>query len=135
MAGFDPIAAQPAYAEKDTDELIRIAFFEPDFLPDAIDLARRELSSRGITGNDHDQVKRVENEVVEDRLDTERLASEPLGIGWKMWCFVFADIIALVVMIVKAADGKKRSSKEALKWFGLGWLFRLVIVVGFLVLG
>lgn len=134
MDGFDLAAAKIAYAEKETAELVRIAFFESEFLPEAVDLAREVLSSRGISNAEHELVKSVEAEIVQEQKTKERLANEPLHVGWKIYCFLVADLIAIIVAIVKSVDGKKRAAKEAMKWFFFGWVFRAVVIVGILIL-
>ncbi len=132
MTGFDLSAARIAYADKKTEELIRIAYFEPGFLSAAIDLAREELGRRGVSDANHELVRSVENEIALEQLERERLANEPLHVGWKIYCFLIADLIAIIVAIVKSSSGKKRASREAMKWFGYGWLFRIMLIVGIL---
>lgn len=106
MTNFDPTVAQYAFAEKETDELIRIAFLEPDFVPAAVGLARKELARRGIPDPVHERVKDLESRIVLQQREKERLATEALHIGWKIYCFLLADVIALIVALVKFASGK-----------------------------
>ena len=128
MSGFDLDSARVAYSEKDTDELIRIAYFEDDYLVEAIEIAREELKHRGIIDINDKRVTKIEAVIREEQAVRERLAKEPLQLGWKIYCFLIADLIAIIVIIVKSSSGKERASKEALQYFLYGWLFRIVSV-------
>ena len=63
MTAFDPIAAAVAYAELDTVELVNIAYLDPGFLPEAKDLAVRELNKRGVLGEKEELIKTVRREM------------------------------------------------------------------------
>lgn len=63
MTEFDPSAAAAAYAEKDTNELVNIAFLDPAFLPEAKDLALRELNKRGALQNKAAAINRARREM------------------------------------------------------------------------
>jgi hypothetical protein len=56
---FDPKSAAASFSEKDTDELVRIAFLEQDFTQEARELASAELANRGlkITVQDIERVR------------------------------------------------------------------------------
>ena len=127
MTEFNLDSAREAYSQKETKELIRIAFFEGGYLPQAVEIAKEVLLSRGISSNDDPKVVEVEQELIREKKEKEALANEPLHIGWKIYCFLIADFIALAVIIVKASSGKKRASKEALKFFFAGWVVRVVV--------
>lgn len=60
---FDPVAAAKAYAGMDTEELVRIAYLEPDYVPEAKALALRELDNRGIPGNRKNLIRQVRDEI------------------------------------------------------------------------
>ena len=96
-------------------------------MPQAVEIAKEVLLSRGISSNDDPKVVEVEQELIREKKEKEALANEPLHIGWKIYCFLIADFIALAVIIVKASSGKKRASKEALKFFFAGWVVRVVV--------
>ena len=53
---FDAEAAKINFRQKDTDDLVRIAFLEKTYLPEARALAKEELDRRGITQQTIDQV-------------------------------------------------------------------------------
>jgi hypothetical protein len=56
---FDSETAQALYAGKDSDELIRIAFLESDFIEEAKALARLELARRGMVRVASSEIERV----------------------------------------------------------------------------
>jgi hypothetical protein len=64
MTAFDPTEAAQAYADLETDELVRIAYLEPNYLPEAKAIAMRELSGRGVPENPSQLIEHV-------RLDCE----------------------------------------------------------------
>ena len=84
MTSFDPSAARISYGDKETEELIRFAYFEPGFTSAAIDIAKEELVNRGISDSEHDLVKSVASEIVQEEINRESLENEPLHIGWKI---------------------------------------------------
>lgn len=63
MTVFDPRAAAAAYAEEDTDELVNVAFLDPNFLPEAKELALRELNKRGALKNKAAAIDRARREM------------------------------------------------------------------------
>jgi hypothetical protein len=70
---FDPSSARPLYAQKETDELVRIAFLEEAYTDDAKSLAKEELALRGFDeGNTH-EIERVRLETEQQRIKLEEL--------------------------------------------------------------
>ncbi len=74
MTVFDPRAAAVAYAEKDTDELVIIAFLDPNFLPEAKDLALRELNKRGALKNKAAAIDRARRQMAYSAQAVEQAA-------------------------------------------------------------
>ena len=125
---FDTESAKEAYAEKETEDLINIAFLDnEEFLPEAINIARVELNSRGITSPDHELVLKARDEFGKQTEEDEKLSNEKLHAGWKMYCFLIGDLIAIIVAMVKWANGKKRASRDAVKMIAIGWLVKVTI--------
>lgn len=73
---FDPVAAAKTYAGMDTEELIRIAYLEPDYVPEAKALALRELDNRGIPGNRKNLIRQVRDEIRGRDRASERLSAK-----------------------------------------------------------
>lgn len=70
---FDPTAAKYAYAEKETDDLIRIAYSEEEYVDQAKQLARDELARRGFGRIDSEDIDRVRHTIeIWRREDQER---------------------------------------------------------------
>jgi hypothetical protein len=76
---FDPVAAAKTYAGMDTEELVRIAYLEPDYVPEAKSLALRELDKRGIPGNRKNLIRQVRDEIRGRERASERLSAESFG--------------------------------------------------------
>jgi hypothetical protein len=62
---FDPVAAAQTYAAMETEELVRIAYLEPDYVPEAKALAVRELDKRGVAENRESLIRQVRDENME----------------------------------------------------------------------
>jgi hypothetical protein len=75
---FDPDRAASHYAEMATDDLVRIAFIDAGYLDEAKDLARAELSRRGVGPVTESDVARVER-VFEER-QIARLENDSAGL-------------------------------------------------------
>lgn len=71
---FDPVAAAETYADMETEELVRIAYLEPDYLPEAKALAMQELDKRGVPANRESLIRQVRDERIEraDALERRR---------------------------------------------------------------
>jgi hypothetical protein len=78
---FDPVAAAHAYAEMETEELIRIAYLEPDYVPEAKALVLRELDMRGIPENRKNLIRQVRDEIRDRARASERLTAKNLKQG------------------------------------------------------
>ena len=68
---FDPTSARAQFAEKDTDDLIRIAFLEPSYVTEAVDVAKEELARRGLSRVGSRDIERVRG-----ALEAQRIAKE-----------------------------------------------------------
>lgn len=75
---FDPNRAASNYAEMPTDDLVRIAFIDGGYLDEAKDLARAELSRRGVGSVTESDLARVERTVEERRI--ARLENDSAGL-------------------------------------------------------
>jgi hypothetical protein len=69
---FDPVAAAQAYAAMETEELVRIAYLEPDYVPEAKALASRELDKRGVPKNRKSLIRQVRGEIRDRARASER---------------------------------------------------------------
>jgi hypothetical protein len=63
MTAFDLSEAAKTYEELPAEDLALIAFVDPDYLPEAKQLAITELNRRGLAGNMQDLVARAHREV------------------------------------------------------------------------
>ena len=68
---FDSQSAINAFAQKDTQELIRIAFLEDTYVDDAKNVAKDELARRGVTS-----VTSEELECVRQEIEARKIAKE-----------------------------------------------------------
>ncbi|MEZ5459623.1 MAG: hypothetical protein R3E65_10080 [Steroidobacteraceae bacterium] len=78
---FDPSRAASNYAEMPTDDLVRIAFIDGGYLDEAKDLAKAELSRRGVgpvTKSDLARVERVFEERQIARLENDYAGLEKI---------------------------------------------------------
>ncbi len=125
---FDPIAIMERYADETDEALIRIAFAEADsYREEAIELARAELRRRGVE-QEHPSVAREQLAVDSEAQDKARLLDAPLGGGYVVICFVFADIFAVIIALIHSGAGKKRAAREAWKWMAYGWVARIALI-------
>ncbi len=63
MTAFDPSEAAKTYKELPAEELALIAFVDPDYLPEAKQLAIAELDRRGLAGSNRDLIARAHREL------------------------------------------------------------------------
>lgn len=116
------------YADETDEALIRIAFAQADsYREEAIELARAELERRGVE-REHPSVAQEQSVVESEAQDKVRRLDTPLGGGYVVICFVFADIFAIIIALVHSGAGKKRAAREAWKWMAYGWVARFVIL-------
>ena len=128
MADFDADAARERYAEEETEELVKIAYLNTDrYVVDAVALAKAELARRGIKGYEDQRVENSVRTIQQEYEARRKVENLSLGAGYKVVCFIFADIIAAIIAIVHYQSGKRRAAREAWKWIGYGWLFRVAI--------
>lgn len=73
MTAFDPTEAAESYLTLDTEELVRIAYLEPDYLPEAKAIALRELDRRRIPRNNAELIDRVRADIAFRRDSAEML--------------------------------------------------------------
>jgi hypothetical protein len=125
--GFNPAQLQARYTRTQTNELIRIVNYESqNYLPEVVELARLELQSRGVSLDDPMINQTVQSHVREDRLQRQAERDGPLNIFLKAFIFVSCGFIALVIIYVLNASGRKIAYRQAWAYFGYGWLFRVV---------
>ncbi|WP_311238047.1 MULTISPECIES: hypothetical protein [unclassified Xanthomonas] len=126
---FDPLAARRRYEIQDSESLIRIAFLSPEgYVPAAIELAREELSNRGISDREHPLVALESAELQKENAVEVEVSNAPLGVLGKAVCFIFADLLAIIISLVNFAIGKKRAGMDALAWMAFGWIPRLLLI-------
>lgn len=75
---FDPTSAKHVYAEKESDELIRIAFLEDAYVEGAKALAKEELAKRGFNSVGREEIERVRHEIELRRQAQEELQMQGL---------------------------------------------------------
>jgi len=77
---FDPEAAKDLYSQKRSEELVRIALLEPEYLPEARSLAEQELTRRQISDADRqvilERLKENDEEAETDLFTKASLAYE-----------------------------------------------------------
>jgi hypothetical protein len=66
---FDPESAKFLYAQMESDELVRIAFLEVEYVDEARKLAKAELAQRGLGEVDDSTISRVRAELERQRTD------------------------------------------------------------------
>jgi len=126
---FNLDAARAAYSDKENGDLIRIAFFDNEtYRKEAIELARSELSQRGINSESHISVDDERAILAQEKAIDNARAKEPLGLFLKIICFIFPGIIGLIIAITRGISGKHQASREAWKYIGYGWLSRFALI-------
>jgi hypothetical protein len=73
---FDPVAAAQTYAAMETEELVRIAYLEPDYVPEAKALALRELDKRGVPEDRKNLIRQVRGELRDRARALERQSAK-----------------------------------------------------------
>lgn len=112
---------------KQDEDLVKIAFLESGkYDKDAVISADRELKSRNLS-------EEYINELLNDgkhREETNKNKSvEPLGVGVKIWVFIFPAVLNFVFAYIYKADGYDRKVKEVWKWTLYGWCFYLGLII------
>jgi hypothetical protein len=108
---FDPESAKAAYAQKESDELVRIAFLEGEYLEEAKRLAKGELARRGQSQVDSETVERVRADI--ERQRTEKLDAQLQGLesedeipSWRQairsWLAPHRDILSWLAFVLAA---------------------------------
>ncbi|HEX3950071.1 MAG TPA: hypothetical protein VHW95_09500 [Steroidobacteraceae bacterium] len=70
---FDASSAKQLFAQKETDELVRIAFLEEAYVDDAKSLAKEELALRSFDAGNTHEIDRVRLETEQQRIKLEEL--------------------------------------------------------------
>jgi hypothetical protein len=131
---FDPVAAAQTYAGMDTEELVRIAYLEADYVPEAKALALRELDKRGVPANPKELIRQVRDEVRDRAGAAERMTAANieqahglefrLVVGLLILALWFAALFAPIV--IKQA----RNSTDGAVFLLLGgWAIAVVYAV------
>jgi hypothetical protein len=114
---------------KRTDaDLIRILNSAPgDYQPAAFEAATNEFARRNLS---EVEIITAKQEIKQNQQLDESKASEPLGIGWKIFAAICPGIIQVMFAGTFKADGYDRKAKEMFRWtlYGVGFY------VGFFVL-
>ena len=125
---FNVEVARARYRESEVDDLVRIAFVESeDFTPEAVSLARAELSSRGVDGPNHplaSSAAAVLQDKTEARASHSQLPANPLVL---VLSFIFADIFAIVAALLYSSAGRTKATTQTWKAFGFGWIARFIV--------
>jgi hypothetical protein len=79
MIAFDPTEASKVCSELDIEEVVRIAYLEPDYLPEAKAIALRELDRRGIPRDRDDLINRVRANIDFTRQATEMMTYDNIA--------------------------------------------------------
>ncbi len=117
-----------ALDKKSTDELLAVLHPQSDYLPAAVLTARALLIERGVD-LDADDVQRELAQVGADLDLAAREADEPLSVGLKIVCVVFAGFPAMVIAAYNFSKGRRRRGREALDWMVIGILAGFVLGV------
>ena len=113
---FDAASAIQRYQLLDDTALIRIVHGPSAYAPEAIALARDELSRRGISDND----PVVASTQASDAAAAVDDKNKPLHGALKALCFLLTPIPAIVIAIWQFAAGRKRAAKDAIAWMFFG---------------
>lgn len=125
-ANFDTKSAKEAYAEKETDDLINIAFLDnEEFLPEAISIARDELSNRGIASSEHELVLKARDELKKQTEEDEILANKKLNSTKKIKTY----------KIFSSPLGSNEAVKQGWSWPGFFFIIFWAFVKKMWVLG
>ncbi len=128
---FDIDSARAVYENKETEDLVRIAFLnDDDFRSEAVELARSELASRGIHSADDTAVEQERSVLSAETAQAEDLAHQPLGPGLKIVCLIFAGFaVAVIIAVSKRAAGKIRASNQAWWCFAVGVAWKASLII------
>jgi hypothetical protein len=131
---FDPVAAAQTYASMDTEELVRIAYLEPDYVAEAKALALRELDKRGVPANPKKLIRQVRDEIRDNAGAAHRLTAANIEQGRRLELRFVAGMLILVLwlaalfapIVIKEA----RNSTDGAVFLLLGgWAIAVVVAV------
>ena len=115
------------YEALSTQDLLRMTEADPgDYRPEALQLARDILASRGVSQRGDEAIAVLSTAKHERRLEKES-ASAPLGVGLKVLCFLLPGLPGILVAVVQRAHGRTRRAQEAWACVACGWAARIVL--------
>lgn len=118
------------YEAEETETLIRIVNFDAaNYTEEAVAAARQVLQQRGVATDDDTLIDAVQSARVLEQHESEVLAKRPLGPLFKLACFVGPLLTPIIIALMHKVSGKQRAVREALRYWGYGWLFRLALVL------
>jgi len=138
MASFDPIEGEKRCAELPLTELVRIAYLDDDYLPEAREIALRELDKREVPqGRDElisqvrRQLEKLENARDEARSVADRVTRE------RMDRFQARIVVALLVLALwcVAFFAPLNYDRERYEFGGVdvallaGWVFLVLVAI------
>jgi hypothetical protein len=109
---FDPVAAAQTYAGMDTEELVRIAYLEPDYVAEAKALALRELDKRGVPADPKKLIRQVRDEIRDNAGAAHRLTAANIEQARKLeFRFVVGLLIFVLWLAALRADSHQRGAQ------------------------
>jgi hypothetical protein len=96
---FDPVAAAQTYAGMDTEELVRIAYLEPDYVAEAKALALRELDKRGVPANRKELIRQVRDEIRDNAGAAQRMTAANLEQARRLELRLVAGMLIFVLWL------------------------------------
>ncbi len=112
------------YRNASTEDLLRVVHSRHDFRAEAVEIAREVLKTRDLT---QARVTAVVAELAEEIEARQLAAEEPLGAGWKAFCFFLCGVPGILFAAYQWTTGRSRRAQEAWNWIALGWFIRLAL--------
>ena len=98
---------------------------------DALIAAELELTKRNVT---IDKLE-IANEIfANEQKQQEKIATEPLGLFWKVFAFIFPGGALIIASSLIGMKGYDRKSKELFNWTIYGILFWIILILLIVVL-
>ncbi len=115
---------EAVYSRLPDESLILIAYGSTDdYSSEAVAVARKELDRRDIPPQ--------EREALLASASRRRIVeAQPLSLGWKIACALFAGLPALLISAFMMSKGRNRSAWDAVSWFAIGYALRQSLFVG-----
>ena len=131
---FDPASAAKDYAAMETEELVRIAYLEPDYVPEAKASAVRELDRRGVPYDRKSLIREVRAEIEDRAIAAQRQSSRNMEQAQRVQArFAFGVLILglwCFALIVPIKQTNWRQSPDAVGWLLLlAWAVAVVDAV------